>query len=102
MRSQLLNALLLLPLFAGVACRTDTALLMPSLELHHRFSAPLRQWAEARGHELLGGWPVPGSAAFVAALAGHDRHRALSAGGEPPRLTFAEGNATLKVSNLGL
>ncbi|KAK3142949.1 hypothetical protein QOZ80_4BG0354850 [Eleusine coracana subsp. coracana] len=101
MRSQLLSALLLLPLFASIAGNSGTALLAPSLEFHHRFSAPVRRWAEAGGHALLGGWPAPGSTAFVAALAGHDRHRAMLAGGGPPPLTFAEGNATLKVSNLG-
>ncbi|KAM3392745.1 hypothetical protein ACQJBY_013742 [Aegilops geniculata] len=92
----LLPALLLVAGVAGGA---------PSLEFHHRFSARVRRWADARGHELPGGWPAPGGAAYVAALAGHDRHRALSAsaageGGRPP-LTFSEGNATLKVSNLG-
>ncbi|KAL6839797.1 hypothetical protein ACP4OV_030485 [Aristida adscensionis] len=97
--SRLLGALLLLLVAAAAARR-------PSLEFHHRFSAPVRRWAEARGRALPGGWPAPGSAAYVAALAGHDHHRALSAaggggGGGSPPLTFAEGNATLKVSNLG-
>ncbi|KAL6650464.1 hypothetical protein ACP70R_009389 [Stipagrostis hirtigluma subsp. patula] len=105
MTSQLLSALLLLPLFAGAAARGAAALTKPSLEFHHRFSAPVRRWAEARGRALPGGWPAPGSAAYVAALAGHDHHRTLSVAGggsgEPPPLTFAEGNATLKVSNLG-
>ncbi|XP_040379392.1 aspartyl protease family protein 1 isoform X2 [Oryza brachyantha] len=79
-----------------------------SLEFHHRFSSPLRRWAEERGHVFPGGWPEHGSTDYVAALAGHDRRRALSAsdgggggGDKPPPLTFSEGNATLKVSNLG-
>lgn len=97
--SQPLRRALLLLLVAGVAGGG------PSLEFHHRFSARVRRWADSRGHELPGGWPAPGGAAYVAALAGHDRHRALSASaaaaGRPP-LTFSEGNATLKVSNLGL
>ncbi|CAM0907896.1 unnamed protein product [Alopecurus aequalis] len=102
----LLRALQLLPvlLFAGVAGGSGHRSRAPSLEFHHRFSAPVRRWADARGHQLPGGWPAPGGAAYVAALAGHDRHRALSAGaGEhpPSPLTFSEGNATLKVSNLG-
>ncbi|TVU07419.1 hypothetical protein EJB05_47473 [Eragrostis curvula] len=101
MDSQLLGALLLLPFFAVVAGRSDTALLTPSLEFHHRFSAPVRRWVEARGSTLPGGWLAPGTAAYVAALARHDGHRAMSAGDEAPPLTFAEGNATLKVSNLG-
>uniref|UniRef100_A0ACD5YU59 Uncharacterized protein n=1 Tax=Avena sativa TaxID=4498 RepID=A0ACD5YU59_AVESA len=106
MTSQLLRALLPVLLFAGVAGgaggsgrRGGT----PSLEFHHRFSAPVRRWADARGHDLPGGWPAPGGAAYVAALAGHDRHRALTAAGSGahPPLTFSQGNATLKVSNLG-
>lgn len=109
MTSQLQSTLLLLllPLFAAAALgRGGDASIAPSLEFHHRFSAPLRRWVEARGRALPGGWPAPGSAAYVAALAGHDRHRAVSAAGggssDAPPLTFAEGNATLKVSNLGL
>ncbi|XP_035820645.1 aspartyl protease family protein 1 isoform X4 [Zea mays] len=106
MTSQLQSTLLLLPLFAAAALgRGGDASTAPSLEFHHRFSAPLRRWVEARGRALPGGWPAPGSAAYVAALAGHDRHRAVSAAGgsssDAPPLTFAEGNATLKVSNLG-
>ncbi|CAL5035346.1 unnamed protein product [Urochloa decumbens] len=105
MTSQLLNALLLFPLFAAAAMgRGCAAQATPSLEFHHRFSEPVRHWAEARGRALPGGWPAPGGAAYVAALAGHDRHRAMSTAGgsgEAPPLTFAEGNATLKVSNLG-
>ncbi|PNT60757.1 hypothetical protein BRADI_5g04050v3 [Brachypodium distachyon] len=96
-RLLLLHALLLLFAAVGVDGRRRAP---PSLEFHHRFSARLRGWADARGHELPGGWPPPGGAAYVAALAGHDRHRALAAADHPP-LTFSEGNATLKVSNLG-
>ncbi|KAM0868405.1 hypothetical protein ACQ4PT_041343 [Festuca glaucescens] len=109
MTPQLLRALLPVLLFAGVAGGASGGRgqwsRAPSLEFHHRFSAPVRRWADARGHQLPGGWPAPGGAAYVAALAGHDRHRVLSAGGgagdHPRPLTFSEGNATLKVSNLG-
>ncbi|KAL6660327.1 hypothetical protein ACP70R_001873 [Stipagrostis hirtigluma subsp. patula] len=59
MTSQLLSALLLLPLFAGAAARGAAALTKPSLEFHHRFSSPVRRWAEARGRALPGGWPAP-------------------------------------------
>jgi hypothetical protein len=111
MTSQLLRALLpAVLLFAGVAGGASGGRghrsRAPSLQFHHRFSAPVRRWADAHGHQLPGGWPAPGGAAYVAALAGHDRHRVLSAaagaGDRPPHLTFSEGNATLKVSNLGL
>uniref|UniRef100_A0A0D9W2U8 Peptidase A1 domain-containing protein n=1 Tax=Leersia perrieri TaxID=77586 RepID=A0A0D9W2U8_9ORYZ len=101
MSTQLLHPLLLLLLVAGGAGggRERAA---PSLEFHHRFSSPVRRWAEDRGHVLPGGWPEHGTADYVAALTGHDSRRALSAAGDkPPPLTFSEGNATLKVSNLG-
>ncbi|KAG2537953.1 aspartyl protease family protein 1-like isoform X2 [Panicum virgatum] len=107
MTSRLFNALLLFLLFAAASLgRGGAVQTTPSLEFHHRFSAPVRRWLEARGHALPGGWPAPGGAAYVAALAEHDRHHAMSAAGaggsgEAPPLTFAEGNATLKVSNLG-
>uniref|UniRef100_A0A0E0DBP7 Peptidase A1 domain-containing protein n=1 Tax=Oryza meridionalis TaxID=40149 RepID=A0A0E0DBP7_9ORYZ len=108
----LLHPLLLLLLVGGVAGGGGGGggrLRAPSLEFHHRFSSPVQRWAEARGHVLPGGWPEHGSADYVAALSGHDRRRALSAAGgggggggdKPPPLTFSEGNATLKVSNLG-
>ena len=108
MTSRLFNALLLFLLFAAASLgRGGAVQTTPSLEFHHRFSAPVRRWLEARGHALPGGWAAPGGAAYVAALAEHDRHHAMSAAGaggsgEAPPLTFAEGNATLKVSNLGL
>lgn len=108
----LLHPLLLLLVVGGVAGGGGGGgrLRAPSLEFHHRFSSPVQRWAEARGHVLPGGWPEHGSADYVAALNGHDRRRALSAAGgdgggggdKPPPLTFSEGNATLKVSNLGL
>jgi len=102
MTSRLFNALLLFLLFAAASLgRGGAVQTTPSLEFHHRFSAPVRRWLEARGYALPGGWPAPGGAAYVAALAEHDRHHAMlaaSAGGsgEAPPLTFAEGNATLK------
>ncbi|KAF0891176.1 hypothetical protein E2562_006535 [Oryza meyeriana var. granulata] len=105
MSSQLLHPLLFLLLVGAVAGGGGGRLKAPSLEFHHRFSSPVQRWAEARGHVLPGGWPEHGSADYVAALTGHDRRRALSAAGgggdKPPPLTFSEGNATLKVSNLG-
>uniref|UniRef100_A0A453AGH0 Uncharacterized protein n=4 Tax=Aegilops tauschii subsp. strangulata TaxID=200361 RepID=A0A453AGH0_AEGTS len=44
--TQPLRGALLLLLVAGVAGGA------PSLEFHHRFSARVRRWADARGHEL--------------------------------------------------
>ncbi|KAG1355401.1 putative aspartyl protease family protein 1-like [Cocos nucifera] len=67
---------------------------------HHRFSDPVRRWAESRAKNLPGGWPEKGTVEYYAVLAGHDRGRALS--GAAPALTFSDGNATLRISSLGL
>ncbi|XP_072956238.1 aspartyl protease family protein 1-like isoform X1 [Typha angustifolia] len=75
---------------AGVALRLD---------IHHRFSAPVKRWVESSGRDLPGGWPEKRSVEYFAALVGHDRGRALA--NAAPALTFSEGNATLKVSSLG-
>lgn len=74
------------------------------LGLHHRFSPPVRRWVESRGRDLPGGWPEKGTVEYYAALAGHDGGRALNGGGggAAPAVTFSEGNATIKVSSLGL
>lgn len=72
----------------------------PGFALHHRFSDPVRRWAESRAKNLPGGWPEKGTVEYYAVLAGHDRGRALS--GAAPALTFSNGNATLQISSLGL
>ncbi|KAJ3679906.1 hypothetical protein LUZ60_016184 [Juncus effusus] len=75
------------------------------LDIHHRFSAPVRRWAESSGKQLPGGWPETGSPEYYSALAGHDLAGAVLSGsadgGTSPWLTFSEGNATLKVNSLG-
>ena len=70
------------------------------LDLHHRFSEPVKRWAEERS---LGGgfrpedWPERGSVDYYAALAAQDRavlgHRMMS---------FSEGNSTFQIRTLGL
>ncbi|EHA8590424.1 putative aspartyl protease family protein 1-like [Cocos nucifera] len=67
---------------------------------HHRFSDPVRRWAESRTKNLPGGWLEKGTVEYYAVLAGHDRGRALS--GAAPALTISDGNATLRISWLGL
>eukprot|EP00268_Persea_americana_P043756 TRINITY_DN4403_c0_g1_i2.p1 TRINITY_DN4403_c0_g1~~TRINITY_DN4403_c0_g1_i2.p1 ORF type:complete len:519 (+),score=62.77 TRINITY_DN4403_c0_g1_i2:126-1682(+) len=69
------------------------------LDLHHRFSEPVKRWAEERS---LGGgfrpedWPERGSVDYYAALAAQDRavlgHRMMS---------FSEGNSTFQIRTLG-
>lgn len=70
-----------------------------SLDVHHRYSATVREWA---GHRA----PPAGTAEYYAALARHDlRRRSLAAapaaagGGE---VAFADGNVTYRLNDLGL
>lgn len=75
------------------------------LEMHHRFSDRVREWAEARGGAR---WPERRSAEYYAALAHHDRAlrgRFLASGGNSSDelLAFAaRGNITLNIPSLGL
>ncbi|CAL9160468.1 unnamed protein product [Musa hybrid cultivar] len=70
-------------------------------QLHHRFSDRVRRWAEGRA--VPGAWwPEKGTAEYYAALAHHDRAlrgRALAAASSD--LSFADGNATVRLSSLG-
>ncbi|RWV97438.1 hypothetical protein GW17_00039777 [Ensete ventricosum] len=69
-------------------------------QLHHRFSDRVRRWAEGRA--VPGAWwPDKGTTEYYAALAHHDRAlrgRAIAASD----LSFADGNATFRLSSLGL
>ncbi|KAJ1701867.1 hypothetical protein LUZ63_001646 [Rhynchospora breviuscula] len=102
-----LSLLSLLPsllLFLSSAPSAETLTL--DLDIHHRFSPPVRRWSESNGKELPGGWLEAGTAEYYAALAGHDLAGGILAesdkgGGAPPGLAFSEGNATLKVNSLG-
>uniref|UniRef100_A0A804QJM5 Peptidase A1 domain-containing protein n=1 Tax=Zea mays TaxID=4577 RepID=A0A804QJM5_MAIZE len=74
---------------AAVAASAAEAL---SLDVHHRYSATVREWA---GHRA----PPAGTAEYYAALAGHDlRRRSLAGGGE---VAFADGNDTYRLNELG-
>ncbi|CAN6198752.1 unnamed protein product [Urochloa humidicola] len=78
-------------LLAAVAASAAEAL---SLDVHHRYSATVREWA---GRHI---GPPPGTAEYYAALAGHDlRRRSLaSAEGE---VAFADGNDTYRLNDFG-
>ncbi|CAL5040521.1 unnamed protein product [Urochloa decumbens] len=69
-------------------------------DLHHRSSPVVRRWAAARGHHALAAeWPAKGSPEYYSALSRHDRaRRGLADGG---LLTFADGNDTYRLSDLG-
>jgi hypothetical protein len=79
-----------------------------SLDVHHRYSATVRGWAEAAGHPGHRA-PAAGTAEYYAALAGHDlRRRSLAAANAAPSpgaggpLAFADGNETYRISDFGL
>uniref|UniRef100_A0ACD5YD47 Uncharacterized protein n=1 Tax=Avena sativa TaxID=4498 RepID=A0ACD5YD47_AVESA len=80
-----------------------------SLDVHHRYSATVRDWAEAAGHPGHRA-PQAGTAEYYAALAGHDlRRRSLASSPPAPAaapaaggpLAFADGNETFRISDFG-
>lgn len=73
--------------------------------LHHRSSSTVRRWAEARGRPLGGvQWPADGSPEYYSELSRHDRvllaRRGLA--GADGMVTFAAGNETIRLNELGL
>ncbi|XP_059642364.1 aspartyl protease family protein 1-like [Cornus florida] len=74
-----------------------------TLEMHHRFSEPVKKLSESAGkHFLAENWPVRGSVEYYAQLANHDqviRGRRLSEFNGS--LTFSEGNSTFRINSLG-
>lgn len=98
---------LLLSLISVLAASPSAETVTLGLDIHHRFSVPVRRWSLSNGKELPGGWLEAGTAEYYTALAGHDLAGAIlskadTSSGGPPGLTFSEGNATLKVNSLGL
>jgi hypothetical protein len=98
------RALPLLLVLAVAAARAEAL----SLDVHHRYSATVRGWAEAAGHPGHRA-PAAGTAEYYAALAGHDlRRRSLAAANAAPApgaggpLAFADGNETYRISDFGL
>ncbi|KAF8759387.1 hypothetical protein HU200_010430 [Digitaria exilis] len=78
---------------AAVAASAAEAL---SLDVHHRYSATVREWV---GHRA----PPAGTAEYYAALAGHDlRRRSLASGsGAGGEVAFADGNDTYRLNDFG-
>ncbi|CAL4966366.1 unnamed protein product [Urochloa decumbens] len=73
-------------------------------DLHHRSSPVVRRWAAARGHHALAAeWPAKGSPEYYSALSRHDRALLARRGlaGADGLLTFADGNDTYRLSDLG-
>ncbi|RWW45153.1 hypothetical protein BHE74_00049030 [Ensete ventricosum] len=74
------------------------------LDLHHRFSSRVREWAEAR--DVAGAWwPEKGTAEYYTSLAHQDRAlrgRFLAAANYSQLAFAAEGNVTFQISSLGL
>lgn len=75
-----------------------------TLEMHHRFSEPVKKWWEATGNYFpAGNWPEKGSIEYYAQLAHHDRiRRGRRMSESDSSVTFSEGNSTFRISSLGL
>lgn len=93
------RAALLLAAAAAVVLPAAEAL---SLDVHHRYSATVREWA---GHRA----PPAGTVEYYAALARHDLRRrslasgpAAAGGGGGGEVAFADGNDTYRLNELGL
>lgn len=75
-----------------------------TLQMHHRFSDPVKEWSRrSRTNFPAHKWPEKGSVEYYALLAGHDlavHGRTLSS--LDRELTFSDGNATFRISSLGL
>lgn len=75
-----------------------------SFKMHHRFSEPVKKWSEAAGKlSPADNMPKKGTFEYYAELADRDRllrGRKLSESDVP--LAFSDGNATFKMSSLGL
>ncbi|KAL3525228.1 hypothetical protein ACH5RR_013600 [Cinchona calisaya] len=74
-----------------------------TLEMHHRFSEPVKKWSQKTGKNLrVKTWPNKGSVEYYQELANHDRlirGRRLSQ--FDGLLTFSDGNSTFRISSLG-
>ncbi|CAL9194865.1 unnamed protein product [Musa hybrid cultivar] len=71
-----------------------------SLEIRHRFSDRMREWAEAHGVAGMR-WPQKGTVEYYASLARHDRAlRGRSLASNFSELALADGNATFLEKNL--
>ncbi|KAG8057609.1 hypothetical protein GUJ93_ZPchr0002g25290 [Zizania palustris] len=88
--------LLLLAAVAAAAAAAADAL---SLDVHHRYSAPVQGWAEAAGRRGYRA-PAAGTVGYYSALAGQDlRRRSLAGGGG--EYAFADGNETYRLNDFG-
>ncbi|XP_058185207.1 aspartyl protease family protein 1-like isoform X1 [Rhododendron vialii] len=74
-----------------------------TLEMHHRFSEPVKKWWETTGNYFpAGNWPEKGSIEYYAQLAHHDRlRRGRRMSESDSSVTFSEGNSTFRISSLG-
>ncbi|XP_072966234.1 aspartyl protease family protein 1-like [Typha angustifolia] len=94
-------SVLLLFVVAAASVAEPSGAATLGLDFYHRFSEPVRRWAESSGHRGAA-WPRHGTAEYYAALAHHDRalHR-RSLADASGQLTFADGNSTFRISSLG-
>lgn len=98
MASQPLAALVLLLTSSLLVAGADAT----SLEIRHRFSDRMREWAEAHGVAGMR-WPQKGTVEYFASLALHDRAlRGRSLASNFSELALADGNSTFLEQNLEL
>lgn len=97
-KSIFVQAVFLMWMFSFSAARIFT------MEMHHRFSDQVKQWSRRSGKGFpVENWPEKGSVEYYSMLVSHDiaiRRRSLSSSGGD--LTFSDGNATFRISSLGL
>lgn len=92
--------------FSWLTVNSESAIL--AFDIHHRFSNNVRRWAEVNSWETGDVWPEEGSIHYYASLVAYDRalqHRRRGLATDDDRrtsLTFEDGNATIKLNNLGL
>ncbi|MFS8016672.1 putative nepenthesin [Helianthus anomalus] len=76
-----------------------------TFKMHHRFSDPVKKWSETINNNLSAAqFPVTGSLEYYSQLAQHDRvfrGRGLLGRSADQRLTFSDGNSSLRIQSLG-
>ncbi|GLJ25012.1 hypothetical protein SUGI_0478820 [Cryptomeria japonica] len=97
--SPILNWVIVLFAFVGVFQHSNGQGF--SLQLHHKFSEQVKTWMNLKHGMDRGDWPAEGSTEYYNTLYHHDNVRHGRNLKNYPSLTFADGNETVKLKNLG-
>lgn len=73
-----------------------------SLQMYHKFSREVKDWMTSRHGLDTQTWPMEGSNEYYKTLHHHDSARHGRNLAEYSSLTFAEGNETIELPQLGL